>query len=255
MNSYERDLTIFKLMADGPITAQWLYQNSHEFFASLDAVYQRLRRLTQSEFINTRRYYSQKNNRTFSLYALSEAGCQVLMARTTVTTDQIRMNLPASHTVDHELAVSSVLRTLKKESSWLECELQFIHEDALRQSTTTARKKQNFPDLFVSIRNAENLAVIQFEVDMGSIPPRQILAKTKEFKELTIFLCQSKTRIAQLQRMFEEQSAKFNRTVFFADLEQFCRENSGISGTDLISIGNIRGRIQWLADLRRAKFS
>ena len=162
MEVMQRDLDIFKVLTFGPalileMLAMLKKEYGHEKL-TLAALRQRLFRLIRAGYIVSRRYRTSKSG--LALYSMREKAIEAL-AMADVPIEKVRVELPSKHTIEHELAVTRVLRSIHRERGRCRYRYDYVSENILRQKAgqnDTKGKDHFFADLLVRIEIGESLA-------------------------------------------------------------------------------------------------
>lgn len=246
----ERDKEILRFLSSGPATISQIYEHLKKTgkAASVNGsgkgfLYDRLSRLSKGKYVKSKIYANREGHGTEALYALDEYSKDVLVNMGYMV-EMIRTTLPESYFVTHELAVTAVVRKLKRESYSEGYELSFKDENTLKAEAKSLknRKRKSYPDLLVRARKKDVLKEFAIEIDNGTIPVNDVVKKLKDSKTVTIVLCMEQKRINALRAGFAAQEI-YDIPVCFGFLADFYK--TGIFGTEFTSVGGAMVAITW----------
>jgi hypothetical protein len=155
----------------------------------------------------------------------------------------IRKALPDDVLVTHELAVTDVVRAIKREAAQADYDVSIRDELSLKEEKTK-RRKTTYPDLLVSIRVLLNKRPtrqeIALEVDNSTIPPYRVVEKARKLNHMTVYLCMTTQRIDSLRRAFSDtRDEKLWNRLAFGLLSDFT--GKVFLGTTLINVAGQTG--------------
>jgi hypothetical protein len=270
-----RDLNIFRILSSGPAQLGFIQQQlelfkrgrrsrrqaedpdeadsnpsdisekheakSHQIYLARRVLVVRLSQLRKSDLIATRRYRAMTGKGIFTLYSLTPTSRDVLV-QDGYAREHIRMVLPHKYGVTHELAVSDIVRSIKREAGAVHYGFSIKDENTLRSESKNRRGR--FPDLLVTLyvpRRQESplKKVLALEFDNSTEDPDYVVAKAQGLankKKLpSLILCRDSQRIEKLRRRFDELAKEDLRLmVFFSLLSDFI--SKGFVGTRWLTI-------------------
>ena len=240
----ERDVDIFRVLSSGPTTFDQLYGTMlrKQLFFKPQALRKRLHILMTAHYLASRVYHSRNGGHRYSLYALTDQSAGVLV-ESGYDYHWIRKALPDEYRVTHELAVTEVVRAIKREAGQIDYDVSIRDEMSLKEEKTR-RKKTTYPDLLVSIRIVVNKRVtkqeIAIEVDNSTIPPYRVVEKARKLGHMTVYLCMTTQRIDALRRAFSYTGdEKLCNKLVFGLLSDF--SSKVFLGTTLINVSGQTG--------------
>lgn len=220
-----RDINIFRVLASGPVTADAIaiflkkigergqsaegHSGVYSHNMNKPALIVRLNKLKQSNFIASQRYRSRDGKGVFTLYALTKHSVRLLVEEG-VPSDYIRIGLPDRFMVAHELEVTDVVRTIKREAGKGLYTFHMEDENTLKANTEGGKKNIQYPDLylkvFIKMGSDTKVRDMGIEVDNSTIQPKLVVDKVKKTfrqrKWRTMMLCTTRDRIDRLQAAF-----------------------------------------------------
>lgn len=270
-----RDLNIFRILSSGPAQIGFIQQQlelfkrgrrsrrpmedqddtdsdsadmaekheakSHQIYLARRVLIVRLSQLKKSGLISTRRYRAMTGRGIFTLYSLTPTSRDILV-QDGYSREHIRMILPHKYGVTHELAVSEIVRSIKREAGTVHYGFSIKDENTLRSESKNRRGR--FPDLLVTLfvprrQEAPLKKVLAMEFDNSTEDPDYLVAKAQGLavKERlpSLILCRENQRIEKLRRRFDELAGKELRLmVFFSLLSDFT--SKGFVGTKWLTI-------------------
>lgn len=270
-----RDLNIFRILSSGPAQLGFIQQQlelfkrgkrsrmpaddpddpesdrtemtekheikSRQIYLARRVLVVRLSQLKKSGLIASRRYRAMTGRGIFTLYSLTPTSRDVLVLDG-YAREHIRITLPHKYGVTHELAVSDIVRAIKREAGAVHYGFSIKDENALRSESKNRRGR--FPDLLVTIsiprrQEAPLKKVLALEFDNSTEDPDYVVAKARglaQKKKLpSLILCREPQRIERLRRKFDELAKEDLRLmVFFSLLNDFT--SKGFVGTKWLTI-------------------
>ena len=232
------DVRIIEALSSGAATVRWLQNNFKNEFEQ-NELYQRLNSLKKAGFVESVLYNDfSGNGKSYALYVLTEHGAGFLVREKAYEMEKIRTAIPSVHTVAHELAVTDVVRTIKRESIDLNYDLKYADEALVKKMHAFWKIKGPQPDLLVVIdlsrAGRPDVRTFAVEVDMGTQLKVSILDKVEKMQYRTLMLCSRKPRIDKLMIAFAPHE-KLHSKIAFANLHDFCTRRGGLIGTDFIT--------------------
>jgi hypothetical protein len=216
-------------------------EKSRQIYLARRVLVVRLSQLRKSGLISSKRYRAMKGLGVFTLYSLTPTSCSILV-QDGYAREHIRMVLPHKYGVTHELAVSDIVRSIKREAGTVHYGFSIKDENTLRSESKNRRGR--FPDLLVTIyvprRQEPPLKkVLALEFDNDTEDPDYVVAKARGLarkKKLpSLILCNEPKRIEKLRRKFDELADEnLRRMVFFSLLSDFT--SKGFVGTKWLTI-------------------
>lgn len=255
----ERDKDIFRFLSSGPATIeqinayltkigrgkQFSKTTTKDSFPTreqkLAYLYLRLNRLIKAGYVKSKRYNNRSGSGGYALYALTSRSIAVLTEMGHMA-EMVRHNLPQPFFVTHELAVTDIVRMIKKESYNRGFELVFLDENILKTTSKENKKKANYPDLLLKMRKKEIYKEVAIELDNGTIVVADIVKKLKDTKTVTVVLCMVQKRIDAIRAGFLSRGIE-TTPVCFGLLSDFLK--TGLFGTEFITIKNSKAFITW----------
>jgi hypothetical protein len=131
------------------------------------SLYKFLSLLRKNNLIQSARYFDRTKRKNFTLYANTEDSIDILIKESGYPYDHIRSPyLPGRFAFWHDMALTEVVRTIKRYGQIYSYQYGFIDEFALRRATTEKSKKgDQFPDLKLRIKTREgNVYFFRIEV-------------------------------------------------------------------------------------------
>lgn len=263
----DRDIDIFRILSSGP-TAIGHLQRQLQFFRSQHTYEDkddskdlnrknekntsekhllviRLSKLKKFGYIESRRYGDRTGkNGVYSLYTLTMHSKQVLVDDYKYDPTYIRMGLPHMYGVSHELLVTDVVRTIKREAGKLKYDFSLKDENTLRSESN--KKGERFPDLLVELRIPDNrgkntLKELAIEVDNSTHPPLNVFEKAKvlfgQYGISIMILCNDRPRINKLIETFAPLAdSKMTDRIYIAFSQEF--SDKGFANTKWARIDN-----------------
>lgn len=244
----ERDKDIFRILSSGPATFPYLKHSLNlmrkESQKTSDmALRRRLSQLVKEKYIASRKYGMGDIRSMRTLYAVTPMSVEVLTGMG-YAVERIRAGLPGKPFVTHELAVTDVVRRIKREGAELKFEYVFTDERTLRQMSKGLRRRKLYPDLFVKLSWSEGSEkkrlTLNIEVDNSTILARYVIGKVKRMAFPTLILCMTRDRIEILKKaselewkgMSEKEKDAFYRKIFFGLISDFTGRQGGFAGTN-----------------------
>jgi hypothetical protein len=236
----DMDMDIFKYMSSGCATFPELLV----FFKQMrdgdkikykNTLRARLTRLRRSGYILSREYVSRGGTTRHALYILGESA-KYILAESGYPPEKIRGVLPNDYTVSHELAVTSIVRAIKKESEKSNYECQIYDETTLKTIAGGVSKSEFYPDLHVTLKfsmgGEQRNKAVSIEYDNGTLMVSRILKKAREQKGSVIFICATTKRMDDLRSFIgsANDASELRKRVFFGLLEDIY--SNGILGAN-----------------------
>lgn len=235
----ERDIDIFRILSSGPATfvqIKSLLKRVYRSEVSQYALYKRLSILRKDKLIISRQYRNRDGKGRFVLYGITPLSVQTLVTQG-YAVERIRTNMPSELTVAHEMAVTDVVRAIKRESARYQYDFTFLDENTLKEMYRGKRKKIVYPDLLVNLvfntRPEPTKKQLAVEIDNSTILASKLFEKMKKMKWTTLMLCTTTMRINVLRKKFMIDEDLYGK-VFFALLSEFCPK--GFIGTSWMTI-------------------
>jgi hypothetical protein len=242
VNLTRRDIDLFKVLALGVANFKMilgLLNHAFNYGMSETALLRRLSILHRAGYIATRREPYRKRHGHFTIYALTKPAAQAL-AELSYPNESIRMDLPATYFVRHELNVTSVLHRIHRESSQGFYRYRFLDSSVLKQY----RKKESrdpIPDLRVSLYFKKNPTIeMNIEVDLGTVLiPRMArrIADQADTSDFILIMCNGEPR---LQSIHEACSSFTKDNVLLALLRDFLKGGFRHTGLRTIQDETVR---------------
>jgi len=270
-----RDLNIFRILSSGPAQLGFIQQQlelfkrgkrsrrppedpddsdidqadlpgkheakSRQIYLARRVLVVRLSHLKKSGLITSRRYRAMTGKGIFTLYSLTPTSRDILV-QDGYAREHIRMTLPHKYGVTHELAVSDIVRSIKREAGAVHYGYSIKDENTLRSESKNRRGR--FPDLLVTIsiprrQEAPLKKVLALEFDNSTEDPDYVVTKARglaQKKQLpSLILCKDSQRVEKLRRKFDELAKEDLRLmVFFSLLHDFT--SKGFVGTKWLTI-------------------
>lgn len=237
----DMDMDIFKYLSSGCATFPELLA----FFKQMrdgdkikdinHLLRERLSRLMKNNYILSRKYISRGTIIRNTLYILGEPA-KYILAESGYPPEKIRGVLPNDYTVSHELAVTSIVRAIKKESEKSNYECQIYDETTLKTMAGGVSKSEFYPDLHVTMKfsmgGEQRNKAVSIEYDNGTLMVSRILRKAREQKGSVIFICATTKRMDDLKSFIgsANDAAELSNKVFFGLLEDIY--SNGILGAN-----------------------
>lgn len=119
------------------------------------SLFKTLSLLRKNKLIQSCRYFDREKSRNFTLYANTENSIEILIRECDYRHDHIRSPyLPGRFAFWHDMDLTKVVRTLKRDEPIYSCRFGFKDELALRQSAPKKTTKGSYyPDLELDMRN------------------------------------------------------------------------------------------------------
>ncbi len=194
----------------------------------------RLSQLLGAGYIESQIYHVRGSSARQALYILSEPARHMLI-ESGWHYQKIRGILPNNFTIAHELAVTAIVRAIKKESKRSQYDYRLHDENSLKKVSGGSNKGEFYPDLLVkvmlTISGEQKDKYYYIEYDNGTIPTRDILKKSIKMNSINIFfICATTERMDKLRAgvMNAPVKEKLIKKVFFGLLEDIC--SMGIYG-------------------------
>ncbi len=207
------------------------------------ALLNRLADLRKSGYVMSNCYHNITGPERYSLYALNKKARLVLNSIGYLP-EHVRLGLPDKSEASHEIAVTSIVRAIKKEANKTGYGFSIMDEKTLKQRFQKT-KGQAFPDLLVklilNVAGAEKEKAIYIEYDNGTIYAAEVLEKVIKQHRFTMILCATTERLNALKRIFSKADEWVNTNVVFCLLSDFYE--NGFLGTSFITPQGDRARI------------
>jgi hypothetical protein len=238
----ERDLNIFRFLSSGCATfvqIQNALKTIYKMPISAGALRKRLSLLQAAGYIVSKKYYDK--NKGYTLYTLEEPAIDELV-RQGYAIERIRWGLPHPTFAVHELAITEIVRTIRREAAKQLYDFSIFDEKVLRKIAPDAK---SYPDLIVKLvfniagkRIEKSLAI---EYDNGTQYAIDVVQKIRNIKYPVIILSKTSDRIDVLKRVFSKADEKLNNRVFFGLLTEFYK--SGLLNTEFTTASGKVGKI------------
>ncbi|HWR57486.1 MAG TPA: hypothetical protein VN328_01245 [Thermodesulfovibrionales bacterium] len=165
----ELELAIFEILASGCATYPEIKAGLFDIFRertnsdnlnenatsrlSDESLYKFLSLLRKTSLIQSGKYFDRKARKNFSLYANTENSVEVLLRETTYRRNHIRSPyLPGKYSFWHDMDLTNVVRTIKRDGPIYSYDYGFEDEFALRRFAQKAKKGDLYPDLRLNIK-------------------------------------------------------------------------------------------------------
>lgn len=230
----DRDKDILRFLSSGPALLSELLTalKRMKWQVTKAALLIRLSVLRKCDYIISKYYYNRTGLGRYSLYALTKRSLDVLVSAGYMR-EHVRLGLPDKIEVSHEIAVTSIVRAIKKEASKTGYGFSIMDEKTLKQRFRKS-KGRKFPDLLVrlifNIAGAEKEKDIYVEYDNSTTYAVEVLEKVVEHKNVTLILCPTSERLNTLKRVFGKSDDWVNANVIFGLLSDFYE--TGFLGTN-----------------------
>lgn len=218
---------MLKVLALGIATFKMIMILLNEVYGygiSETALMRRLSILCRAGYVATRKEPFRQRHGCFAVYALTKKSAQVL-AELGYPLESIRMELPASFFVRHDLKVTAVLHVIHFESSKGHYKYNFIDSSVLKKYREK-NSKDAIPDLQVTIRLKTRNIDMNIEVDLGTVLiPKMVtrLADQTKFKRLVVILFDSAKRLQNLRDPCYRANFEGIGRLLFGELEDFLK--------------------------------
>ncbi len=118
-----------------------------------ESLFKSLSQLRKNKLIQSARYFDRKTRKNFTLYANTEDSIEVLTRSSAYRRNHIRSPyLPGRFAFGHDMDLTKVVRTIKRDGPIYSYHYGFDDEFALRRAAEKARKGDLYPDLRLSLR-------------------------------------------------------------------------------------------------------
>ncbi|MBA4372234.1 MAG: hypothetical protein C0402_05180 [Thermodesulfovibrio sp.] len=195
---------------------------------TLEALRIRLKRMRREGFVQSQRYRSRTGADVFALYSLTDLSIDALVENG-MEHEHIRTHLPHRYGVVHELMVTDVVRTIKREAGQLFYRFKFKDENVLKTEYRGAGMR--YPDLMVTLfpDGDASKKVVAIEIDNGTISLKRVVEKAvglfELFKVPSMILCRTARRISNMQNEFRQTFPNKDDVmavkIFFALIQDF----------------------------------
>lgn len=240
----DRDMDIFRMLSSGPavfIQIRLFMERIYRQKMTASALWARLSKLKASGHIQSRRYAGRETHGMFSLYSLTPLSIELLV-NAGYPPGGIRAMLPDDSMVAHDMLVTDIVRTIKRDGVGL-YEYQLTDKNTLKQALN---KSGDYPDLHLRLsfdpKKNHNVKIYGIEVDLGAALPAGIVGKVKQLPNHTLILCRTAGRVESLKRAFAaNENQTWSDKVYFGELPDFIR--NGLIGANWV---NTKGERKYL---------
>jgi len=238
----ERDINIFRFLSSGCATFTQI-QNAlkviYKMPVSAVALRKRLSLLQAGGYIVSKKYYSE--NKGYVLYTLEEPAIDILV-QNGYAVERIRWGLPHPAFAVHELAVTEIIRTIRRDAAKNLYDFSIFDEKVLKKIAPDAK---GYPDLIVKlVFNVAGKTIeksIAIEYDNGTQYAIDIVQKVRNIKYPVIILSRTLDRIGVLKKVFLKAEEKLHNRVFFALLNEFYK--AGLLNSEFTTVNGKIGKI------------
>jgi hypothetical protein len=243
MNLTNRDIDILKALALGVSSFQMLFHFLTKVFdydISETALLRRLSMLYRDGYIARRKEPYRRRSGHFTLYALTRTSAGELAALG-CSCESMRVGLPTTFFVRHEINVTAVLHTIHRDVTRARGKYSFTDSNVQKQNRRKG-SRDPVPDLSVSLWIGQRRIDMNIEVDLGKVLISKMVRRIADQadKRLLIIMCKSKTRLRNLQKACFRTSFPGQGKVVFGLLDDFFKH--GLH-TDFIVITGETGRL------------
>jgi hypothetical protein len=239
INPRELELAIFELLATGCATYPEIkaglldifedYTNSDNGRLSDKALFKFLSLLRKNNLIQSAKYFDRKARKNFALYANTENSVEVLLRETTYRRDHIRSPyLPGKYSFWHDMGLTNVVRTIKRDGPIYSYDYGFEDEFALRRVASKSKKGDMYPDLSLHLKRNGKEYFFRIEVQRNRDRMYQFAEKLRDTRN-NLVLCSDHRLIYDI-----------------ADTHVYIRENATFALIDDF-IENGLFKTQWLS--------
>lgn len=237
----ERDINIFRFLSSGCATFTQI-QNAlkviYKMPVSAVALRKRLSFLQAGGYILSKKYYS---NKGYVLYTLEEPAIDILV-QNGYAVERIRWGLPHPALAVHELAVTEIVRTIRRDAAKNLYDFSIFDEKILRKIAPEAK---SYPDLIVKlVFNVAGKTIeknIAIEYDNGTQYAIDMVQKVRNIKYPVIILSRTADRINVLKKVFLKAEDKLHNRVFFTLLSEFYK--AGLLNSEFTTVTGKIGKI------------
>lgn len=226
MNLTNRDIDILKALALGVSNFKMLLRLLNKAFGydiSETALLRRLSMLCRNGYVARRKEPFRKRHGNFTIYAVTRTSAAVL-AELDCSGENMRVGLPTTFFVRHELYVTGVLHKIHRDVSTAHGTYSFTDSNVLKQN----RKKgvrAPVPDLSVTIQVGQESINMNIEVDLGKVLIKKMVRRIKEQsgRNLLLIMCNSEARLRNLLKACSVSSFPWQINVLFCLLDDFLK--------------------------------
>lgn len=228
VNLTNRDIDILKALALGVSTFKMLLRlltKAFECDISETALLRRLSILHRAGYIARRKESYRKRHGNFSIYALTRLSADVL-AELGCPKESMRVGLPTTFFVRHELNVTSVLHVIHTATIRDHYKYSFTDSNVLKQYRKK-RSRAPIPDLNVIFQLRNRSINMNIEVDLGKVVITKMVRRITEqaSREPLVIMCNNETRLTNLRDACSKTYFSGKGNVGFTLLEDFFRND------------------------------
>lgn len=200
----ELELAIFAILASGCAKYSELKDALFEAFRDRmnpaksihslgdESLFKSLSLLRKNKLIQSAKYFDRKARKNFTLYANTENSVEVLLRETTYRRHHIRSPyLPGKYSFWHDMDLTRVVRTIKRDGPIYSYHYGFEDEFALRRAASKAKKGDLYPDLSLHIKRNGKEYCFRVEVQRNRDRVDQFAEKLRDTRN-NLVLCKER---------------------------------------------------------------
>jgi DNA-binding HxlR family transcriptional regulator len=241
MNLTNRDIDILRTSSLGVANFKMLLHtltNAYGHTISDAALLRRLSILSRAGYIARRKEAFRKKHGHFAVYGLTRQAAKVL-AELGYPLERMRIGLPTTFFVRHDLNVTSILHVVHQESCRNYYQYDFLDSVVLKQYRGKA-SQDPIPDIRLNLYFRSRTDHMNIEIDMGTVLIRKMvrrIATQSRTAEFILVMCHTRTHLQSLRKACAESRYDGNRNnVYFALINDFLK--GAFRHTDFISVAN-----------------
>ncbi|MEW6602698.1 MAG: hypothetical protein AB1499_17125 [Nitrospirota bacterium] len=180
--------------------------------------------LSRNGYVARRKEPFRKRHGNFTIYALTRTSAAVL-AELGCSGENMRVGLPATFFVRHELYVTAVLHRIHRDISEAHGKYSFTDSNVQKQNRKKGARAP-VPDLSVSLQVGRESIDLNIEVDLGKVLIKKMVRRIAEQagRKLLLMMCNSETRLRNLLKACPVNSFPWQVNVVFGLLDDFFKD-------------------------------
>lgn len=160
------------------------------------------------------------------IYLIDELGIEYLTCNMGYNADRIRSNEPGETQIAHELMISDIVRSIKKEEDMLLYKVEHLYDDNYMRTHSRHRKGAILPDLNLRITTPDGSKyTYHIEVDTGKRPVSSLIEKILQYPSNTLVIVPHTSRKNNVQKaLLMTRDTKCIDKTFFAIASDVIKE-------------------------------
>jgi hypothetical protein len=236
-NLMKRDMDILKILSLGVATSPMIRSllAAYGYTFSLQVLFRRLSIDRRAGFIITRRISFSGRRGNYTAYAITKIAIEIL-TEFGHSCDEMRIGLPKTMFVNHEINVTKVLHIVHTESLEGFYKYNFVDSYLLKMERLKGSKKA-IPDLKLIIRLKVRTVELNIEVDLGTVLTRKMIHRIVDQANdgnIVLIMCTSRKRLENLHQACSGANLYNRKNVLFVMAEDFYA--GGLMNTDLLTM-------------------